>query len=86
MEKATDDSGPYKPDPTYTKHAAGYDGDPDTMAKIARGDIATEDLPGTHGTLADGLITDYVKPSGKKGMPPFALKKLLHELSFRQPC
>lgn len=62
-------SNPYTPDYAAAgKPVVSYDGDAETMAKIARGELSPKDLPGTQGTLSEGLVVDYHKTEGKKGM------------------
>lgn len=64
------ETNPYSTDFTKpNKAVVTYDGDPDTMAKIARGDIAAESLPGAEGALSESLVVDYHKKEGKQGSP-----------------
>lgn len=51
----------------FAKHTLAFDGDPDTLRKIARGEISTEDLKGNEGDLASALVIEYPKDQSGNG-------------------
>lgn len=61
--------------PLYSSHEVtstkgvglAFDGDPDTLKKMARGEIPTDGLKGHEGDLASALVVEYPKGNSENG-------------------